>query len=106
MANALTKEMHFLADIKGVRGGLHYLRTKNGQELDFMVSLDEVATHLIEVKMSDSSPAKGFRYFSALFPEAKMLQVVKNIARDASFPNGLMVKSLVPWLAELSLQQD
>lgn len=104
VANALIKEMNFLEDLQGIKGNLHYLRTKNGQELDFLVSLDGVATHIIEVKMSDGSPAKGFRHFSSLFPEAKLLQVVKNLDRDTSLPNGLMIKRLVPWLAELELQ--
>lgn len=103
VANALKKELHFLEDTQGVKGSLHYLRTKDGQELDFLISLDGNPTHLIEVKMSNGKPAQGFQYFSKLFPDAKHLQVVRNLLRDTSLPNGLLIKQVIPWLAELSL---
>ncbi|CCB92225.1 putative uncharacterized protein [Waddlia chondrophila 2032/99] len=103
VANALKKELHFLEDTQGIKGALHYLRTKDGQELDFLVTLDGVPTHLIEVKMGDDKPAYGFRHFSKLFPDAMHFQVVKNLLRDTSLPNGLFIKQVIPWLAELSL---
>ena len=104
VANALKKELHFLEDTQGIKGALHYLRTKDGQELDFLINLDEAPSHLIEVKMSDSKPACGFRYFSQLFPNATCLQLVKNLLRDTSFSNRLLIKQVIPWLATFSLQ--
>lgn len=106
VANALIKELNFLEDTQGVTGNIHYLRTKDGKEIDFLIDLDSIATHLIEVKMSDGKPANGFRHFGALFPDAVHLQVVKNLSRDTSLPNGLLIKKLVPWLAELALVRE
>ena len=57
----------------------------------------------IEVKQSDLSPAKGFSHFSKYFNSARMLQVVKECKKDKTYPSGLAVKSLIPWLAELDL---
>ncbi|MCH9626996.1 MAG: hypothetical protein S4CHLAM2_06300 [Chlamydiales bacterium] len=103
VANALKKEMHFLEDTQGIKGALHYLRTKDGQELDFLVNLDGIPTHLIEVKMGNGNVAKGFPHFSKLFPDAAHLQVVKNLLRDKSLPSKLQIKQAIPWLAQLSL---
>lgn len=105
VANALKKELHFLQDTQGCRGNLHFLRTKDGQELDFLIDIDNRPTHLIEVKMSDSNLAKGFQYFGKLFPQALHLQVVKNLSRDTSLPNGTQIKRLIPWLSELTLTE-
>jgi hypothetical protein len=103
VANALKKELHFLEDTLGVRTSLHYLRTKDGKELDFLVNIEEKPTHLIEVKMSNGTPARGFRHFGQLFPDAMHLQLVKNLFRDKSLPERLFIKRLIPWLAHFSL---
>lgn len=103
VANALKKELHFLEDTQGIQGSLHYLRTKDGQEIDFLITLDRKPTHLVEVKMSNDSPARGFHHFGKLFPDARQLQLVRNIAREASLPTGLFIKQVIPWLAQFSL---
>ena len=103
VANALKKELHFLEDTQGINSALHYLRTKDGKELDFLVEIDGKPSHLIEVKMSDGKPAQGFQHYSQTFPDTIHLQLVKNLSRDKSLPNGLYIKSLIPWLANLSL---
>ena len=103
VANALKKELHFLEDTQGIKGNLHYLRTKNGQEIDFLINIDEKPTHLIEVKVSNGSAAKGFNYFSKLLPEARCIQLVKNLSRNKSLPNGLQIKRLIPYLTNFSL---
>lgn len=106
VACALLKELHFLEDTQGIQASLHYLRTKDGKELDFMISIDDNPTHLIEVKHSDSTPAKGFGYFSSFFPTAKKIQLVKACDREKTFTSGLAIRSLIPWLAQLDLMQN
>lgn len=96
VANALKKELHFLEDTLGVRTSLHYLRTKDGKELDFLVNIEGKPTHLIEVKMSNGTPARGFKHFGQLFPDAMHLQLVKNLSRDKSLPERLFIKRLIP----------
>lgn len=103
VACALLKELHFLEDTQGVKTALHYLRTKDGKELDFLICLDKIPTLMLEVKMSDTSPSKAFKYFSQYFKSTKMLQVVKDCPKEKTYPFGLAIRSLVPWLSNLDL---
>lgn len=103
VANALKKELHFLEDTQGIKSDLHYLRTKDGRKLDFLVSIDRKPTHLIEVKMGNGVPSKSFKHYGEIFPEAMQLQLVKNLPRNKSLSDGLLIKQLIPWLTNLSL---
>ena len=104
VANALKKELDFLEDTQGIKGELHYLRTKDGKELDFLVNIDKKPSHLIEVKTGDDSPSKSFLHYKKIFPKAVQLQLVKNLSRNKSLPDGLFIQQLVPWLSKFSLK--
>ncbi len=85
---------------------LHYVKTKDGKEIDFLASLDGTPTHLIEVKASDDNPSSSFSYFQSAFsPSIKLIQLVKNCRREKTFPTGLSIRSLVPWLIKLNLKK-
>ena len=101
VACALLKELHYLEDTQGVTASLHFVRTKDGKEIDFLVNIDEKPTWLIEVKSADDTPMAGFQYFSPFLPGIKKIQLVKNLAREKTYPDGLAVRALVPWLANL-----
>ena len=103
VANALLKELHFMRDTLGDDVSLHYLRTKDGRELDFLVCINEKPTHMIEVKIKNDDPAKAFQHFEAFIPHAKKIQLVKNLSREKTYPSGLEIRSLVGWLANLTL---
>ena len=103
VANALKKELHYLEDTMGIKGNLHYLRTKDGKEVDFLIQLDGKPTHLIEVKMSEGKSTNGSQYFGKLFPKATNIQLVKNLSREATLSNKIQIKKLIPWLAQFSL---
>ncbi len=49
VATALLKELHRLEDTLGATTKLHFLKTKDGREVDFLVAVDDT-TYLIEVK--------------------------------------------------------
>ncbi len=102
-ACAILKELHYLEDTQGIEASLHFLRTKDGRELDFLINIDNKVTHLIEVKSSDDTPAKGFHHFSQYFESAQYLQLVKTLAREKTYPNGLEIRSLIPWLTKIQL---
>lgn len=104
VACALIKELHFIEDISGVKSRLHYLRTKDGKELDFLVSVNDIAQYIIEVKWSDEAPSSTFKHFQNFLPDVKAIQLVKNLSREATYPNGVQVRELVNWLVHLSLQ--
>lgn len=60
-ACALLKAAHFLSDCHGRTMALHYLRTRDGREIDFAVFAEGKDPLLVEVKYADDapSPAEG-----------------------------------------------
>ena len=103
VASALLKELQFLEDTQGVKVALQYLRTKEGKEVDFVLVMDNEPTHLIEVKNSDSDISKHFSYFSQYLPKAKKIQLVRKLQREKTYPDGVEVRGLINWLANIDL---
>ena len=101
VANALLKQLHFIQDTQGEKSDLHFVRTKDGKEIDFLVSIDHQPRYLIEVKTSDDNPATGFAHFEKMLPNIEKIQLVLNLKREKTFPNGLAIRSLIPWLATM-----
>lgn len=103
VACALLKECDYLNDVSGIKTKLHYLRTKDGKEIDFMVLQDNKPTHLIEIKNKDDEPSNSFSYYKKYFKNAKLLQLVKELNREKTYPEGLEIRSLIPWLVKVDL---
>ena len=101
VASALLKELHYLEDIHGVNASLNFVRTKEGKEVDFLISIDEKPVYLIEVKNTDDSPITAFQHFMRFLPEVKQVQLVKNLAREKTYPDGVEVRALIPWIANM-----
>lgn len=106
VACALLKELQFLEDVTGIDTTLHFLRTKDGKELDFLVVINQQPAHIIEVKLAQEIPNKNFNYFAPYFPDASKIQLVKDLAREKTYPDGIEVRSLIPWLAKLQLHEN
>jgi predicted AAA+ superfamily ATPase len=103
VACALFKELQFIEDTTGDDAKLFYLRTKDGKEIDFLTTIDNKPTHMIESKWSDSSPSPAFAYFKDFFSNIKQIQLVQDLKRETSFPSGLEIRSLILWLTHLDL---
>ncbi len=82
VAAKLLKHVHFLNDAQGQDTGLHYLRTKDGAEVDFALSREGALTHLIECKLADDKPHRALRRFAAEFPAASAVQVVRHLRQE------------------------
>ena len=102
VAAAILKELDFIADTVGAKTKLYFLRTKDGREIDFLVVINNLPHSLIEVKWSDDSPSKHFFHFADYFPAAKNIQLVKEIKREKTYPNGLEVRGVINWLSNIS----
>ena len=106
VAYMLLKHLDFIRDTKGLETGLHYLRTKDGAEIDFAITMDNPLTqrheltHLIEVKCSDSTPHKTLIRFAAQFPEAKAVQLVYNLKVSVK-TNGIVIDDMASYLSAL-----
>jgi uncharacterized protein len=101
VAAMLLKQAHHWADAQGQNAGLHYVRTKDGAEVDFALSRDGALTQLIECKLADDRPHRALQRFAAQFPEAEAVQVVRHL-RQEELRDGITLRAAAPWLAALA----
>lgn len=59
VAISLLKNIYTDVDQLGIENKLHYLRTKDGLEVDFIIASDKEVKSAIEVKTSDAVPCKA-----------------------------------------------
>lgn len=103
VACALLKEIHYIEDTQGLKGRLHYLRTRNDQELDFLVTLEDKPVFCCEVKLSDTNPSKYFEFFQNALGLKDAYQLVLNCPREFDTPTGVHIRDLSKFLASFSL---
>jgi predicted AAA+ superfamily ATPase len=101
VAAMLLKHTHFLQDARGRPVGLHYLRTRDGAEVDFALSDEQRLTHLIECKLGDASPHRPLASFARRFPQAEAIQLVRDL-RQEEWREPVRVTDAAAWLATLA----
>ena len=101
VACMLLKHVQFKADALGQQTGLHYLRTKDGAEVDFAVSEDGALTELTECRLSDAKPHKALQRFGQQFEGARAVQLVLALRQEEDHL-GVQVRKAADWLAALS----
>lgn len=100
VAVSLLKHANYLEDTMGKEVFLHYLRTRDGREVDFAVSQSGELETILEVKTSDTEPSRALRFFKAACPGASAVQLVHN-TRNAEEIDGINIVN-DNWLSELS----
>jgi len=102
VALSLLKHVHFINDTKGKEFSLCYVRTKEGQEVDFALIEGQSLTELIEVKRADSAPSRSLVYFRDRFsPDSRCTQAVMHVRRERHL-DGIDVRDAAEYLAGLS----
>ena len=101
VAAMLLKHVQFHTDALGQASGLHYVRTKDGAEVDFALSHGRALTHLIECKLGDDKPHRALQRFAAQFPAAQAVQLVRHLRQEQQV-QGLRITATAPWLAGLA----
>jgi uncharacterized protein len=86
MANALLKHCEWQQDARGKETNLHYIRTKDGAEVDFALSENNGLTQLVECKLTDSKPHRALLRFAQEHPNAASTQVLRDLRH--SFETG------------------
>lgn len=104
VACSLLKELHFLQDVYGDDVGLHFLRTKRGDEIDFLIVIDNKPRLMLEVKWSDDSLNKNFFHFQKYFPELNKIQLVGKIKKEKTLDHQTEIRSAAKWLSEIDLK--
>jgi hypothetical protein len=102
VAGMLLKQRDYLRDSRGIDSGLHYIRTKDGVEVDFGISEGESLIQLIECKLSDHRPHKALTRFAAQFPQAKAYQIVANLRQEETV-DGIQITDAAYWLTQLEV---
>jgi len=81
VALALLREMHLLEDTTGRRTALHYLRDRDGHEVDFLIMVDRKPVLLAEVKAAEDTFAKALWHFGRYLPSTRKAQIVLGLKR-------------------------
>lgn len=100
-ATMLLKHVQYEQDVQGKETSLHYLRTKEGAEVDFVICENGDPVRLIECKHTDKRPAPSLQRFAVAFPEAEAIQLVR-VLRQEEYHKPVMVLKAADWLAELA----
>lgn len=101
VAGMLLKQIHFQQDSAGREVDLHYIRTKDGAEVDFALSEAGTLTHLVECKSGDNKPHRALARFAEQFADAAAVQIVYDLRQD-EFRNRITITDAAHWLAKLA----
>jgi len=101
VASHLLKHVQFMNDSQGTSLELHYMRTTDGHEIDFVLA-DEAgrATHFIEAKVGDTHPAHLLCKTAAQQPQASAIQLVRRTPHAFDVA-GVGVRPAAQWLSDL-----
>jgi uncharacterized protein len=99
VATTLLKRLHFLEDYHGYKCSLHYLRDKDGREVDFITVIDNKIEDLIEVKLSDSDISKSLKYYKEKLKPKRTVQLVLNLKRSYS-KDGILVTTPIKFFVD------
>jgi hypothetical protein len=93
-----------LEDYHGHDCQLHYIRDKEGREVDFLTVIDGVPTDLIEVKSQKTDIPSALKYYSKRLKPKRMVLIVGNLLKGFEKESVLVTNPIdffqdPPWLA-------
>lgn len=101
IACSLLKHVEWQKDALGKEMGLHYIRTKDGAEVDFAVSDGDQLIDLVECKLGDHKPHRALMRFAGEWPDARATQVLRDL--DTPMDVGpIQIRAAAGWLMGLS----
>ncbi len=102
VACALLKEAHRLEDVEGERPDIHFIRDKDGREVDFLITMDQQPEQLIEVKWANDTLSANLQRFLS-DQQLKRTQVVAELRQAKSYPTGERVVPAHHFLRDLTI---
>jgi uncharacterized protein len=99
----LLKACDFWTDTGTGHFELHYLRTRDNKEVDFLVTQDGDPWLMVECKSGETSPSLSLIYFSSLLKPTFTVQLVEKKGFDKEFPalGGIRVMSYESFFARM-----
>lgn len=82
VATHLLKRLQFREDYYGERCQLHYIRDRDGREVDFITVIDKKIIDLIEVKLSDDEPSPSLKYYRDKLEPQNTVHIVGDLKRS------------------------
>jgi predicted AAA+ superfamily ATPase len=104
VATSLKREVDFIEDTQGTKAGLHFVRSRDGLEIDFLITVENRPAYLIEVKWADNELDKSLYHFAKFWPGIKPIQLVHEIKREKTWPDGMELRGVETWLTGLDLR--
>jgi len=101
VAISLLKHVYGKVDYQAQEYSLHYLRTKDGLEVDFALVNEEKVESIIEVKYADGTPSRALMHFQEKY-QYPAIQLVK-ILRHEIQKNNIKILSAEKFLSQLFL---
>jgi predicted AAA+ superfamily ATPase len=105
VACALFKEVQYCTDALGIRLELHYVRTKDGKEVDFLITRDKHPWLLIEAKLSDDQISPNLSFFAKMLGTKHQLQINRSAEREKTLRGGFELRLAHDYLAKLDLSK-
>ena len=102
VATALLKGLQQIEDTLGYHTSLHYIRNRDGKEVDFLVAIENKPVMMIEVKWKNDKLAPALRYFHERSSEIKALQIVYQTDRSKNYDD-IRVEPAVQFLEQLPI---
>ena len=87
VACALLKEVQRAQDVDGAVLDLQFIRTKDGHEIDFLITREKLPFQLIEAKWKDNKLSPNFKKILPAEPLSR-IQVVGELEESKSYPTG------------------
>ena len=107
MACALLKEIQRFFDPDGIRGSLHYLKTKEGKEIDFLIQLEDHSPWLIEAKLNDHEHRhRTFDISKAIFKTLTVFNWLVTLAKKKRQRTGIRITKAASWLSRIQLAKS
>ena len=104
VALSLLKELCLREDADGIRRELRYLRTKEGREIDFLITVDDLPRLAVEVKTSEREISPGLSYFCGRYG-MHGLQLVGNLRLEYEQDN-IEVREAQKWLEGIGTRPE
>ena len=101
MAVSLLKHWSYRQNTKGLLTRLHYLRTKEGREIDFCLIENEEAKLIVETKLSASNVSRHLHYFNEHF-KIPGVQVVRYLRKE-KMSGEIPIRKAENFLLELTI---
>ena len=88
----------------GTEINLHFIRNKEGREIDFVICDSGVPLHFIESKWTDPKISKYLATIATRFPSAKATLLVRHL-RQREQRDLKSVEPAADWLANLGISK-